>query len=209
MCGVFRPPFCATPNVSTYCDQFVTSVALLTGPAGAKPTNAAIAVPTPSIGRGPLLTSSIYTPGDKYSAMMVTTPQTLSRFAIEHDVVRLPRHLQRHPPLLFADPSHRHGHLAFADAVQHKPAVDVADGSITRVRAVHEHIGQRAAARIANDAADVNADFPPAVVGCEPPVPSRSCEHQRGLDRDRQFQRRRQHVRQGRTRAGAERGPQV
>src|SRR5215467_698878 len=140
MCADLRPPLLATPNVSTYCDQLVTSVALLTGPAGAKPTKAAIAVPTPSIGRGPLLTSSIYTPGDKYSAMMVTPPQTLSRLAIEHDVVRLPGHMQRHPPLLFADPSHRHGHLALADAVQHKPAVDVADGRLTRVRAMQEHV---------------------------------------------------------------------
>jgi hypothetical protein len=43
--------------VLTYCDQLVISTGLLAGPAGAKPTNAAIAVPTPSIGRVPVLTS--------------------------------------------------------------------------------------------------------------------------------------------------------
>src|SRR5688572_25953055 len=69
MCGFLRPPFSATPKASTYCDQFVTSVGSLTGPDGANPTNAAIAVPTPSIGLGPLLTSSTYTPGDRYSAI--------------------------------------------------------------------------------------------------------------------------------------------
>ena len=59
MCGFLRPPFSSAPNVSTYCDQLVTSTGVLVGPAGAKPTKAAIAVPTPSIGRVPVLTSSM------------------------------------------------------------------------------------------------------------------------------------------------------
>jgi hypothetical protein len=39
--------------------QFVTSVGSLTGPFSAKPTNAATAVPTPSIGFDPEETSSM------------------------------------------------------------------------------------------------------------------------------------------------------
>jgi hypothetical protein len=57
MCGLRGPPLSAAPKVSTYCDQFVTSVGVLAGPSGAKPTKAATAVPTPSIGRVPLSTS--------------------------------------------------------------------------------------------------------------------------------------------------------
>jgi hypothetical protein len=38
--------------------QFVISVGWLSGPRAAKPTNAATAVPTPSIGRDPASTSS-------------------------------------------------------------------------------------------------------------------------------------------------------
>src|SRR5215831_17562904 len=68
MCGL-RRPFSSAPKVSTYCDQLVINVGVLAGPAGAKPTNAAIAVPTPSMGRVPLATSLMYTPGVRYSGI--------------------------------------------------------------------------------------------------------------------------------------------
>src|SRR5262245_12606108 len=55
-----------SPNFSTYCLQLVIKVGSLTGPLGAMPTNAATAVPTPSIGLDPLGISSTYTPGDRY-----------------------------------------------------------------------------------------------------------------------------------------------
>ena len=64
-----RPPSSRLPNVSTYWPQFVISVGVFAGPAGANPTKAAIAVPTPSMGRAPVLTSSMYTPGDRYSGI--------------------------------------------------------------------------------------------------------------------------------------------
>ncbi len=47
-----------SPNFSTYCRQFVISVGWFGGPFGAMPMNAAMAVPTPSIGLVPELTSS-------------------------------------------------------------------------------------------------------------------------------------------------------
>src|SRR5215510_3440247 len=80
MWGSLRPPFLAKPNVSTYCDQFVMSSGLFTGPAGANPTKAAMAVPTPSIGLGPVFTSSIYTPGDRYSAM-IEAPSSVRNYS--------------------------------------------------------------------------------------------------------------------------------
>jgi hypothetical protein len=49
----------------TYCPQFVTFVGWLYGPSAVMPMNAAVAVPTPSIGREPAWTSSTYTPGDR------------------------------------------------------------------------------------------------------------------------------------------------
>ncbi|MDQ0776167.1 hypothetical protein QF026_004633 [Streptomyces aurantiacus] len=53
------------PKDATYCDQLVTRVGSLSGPVGASPTKAATDVPTPSMGREPLATSSTYTPGDR------------------------------------------------------------------------------------------------------------------------------------------------
>ena len=47
-----------SPNVWVNWLQFVTSVGVLAGPRAARPTNAATAVPTPSIGREPASTSS-------------------------------------------------------------------------------------------------------------------------------------------------------
>ena len=47
-----------SPNVDVNWLQFVTSVGVLAGPRAARPTNAATAVPTPSIGRDPASTSS-------------------------------------------------------------------------------------------------------------------------------------------------------
>src|SRR5581483_1000542 len=44
---------------------------MLTGPPGARPTNAATAVPTPSMGFFPLVTSSTYTPGVRYVGMLL------------------------------------------------------------------------------------------------------------------------------------------
>ncbi len=54
-----------SPKAATYCVQLVTSVGSFRGPVGASPTKAATEVPTPSIGREPLATSSTYTPGDR------------------------------------------------------------------------------------------------------------------------------------------------
>ena len=47
-----------------YLFQSVTRVGSLTGPSSVRPTKAAMAVPTPSIGRDPAGTSSMYTPGE-------------------------------------------------------------------------------------------------------------------------------------------------
>src|SRR3954453_13731738 len=54
------------PKLLTNWVQFVTRIGVLTGPVSANPTNAATAVPTPSIGFEPEDTSSMKTPGDKY-----------------------------------------------------------------------------------------------------------------------------------------------
>ena len=47
------------PKLETNCVQFVTRIGVFTGPASANPTNAATAVPTPSIGFEPEDTSSM------------------------------------------------------------------------------------------------------------------------------------------------------
>ena len=52
-----------SPKVCVNWPQLDTSVGVLKGPSAAKPTKAATAVPTPSIGRAPASTSSTYTPG--------------------------------------------------------------------------------------------------------------------------------------------------
>ena len=57
--------FCASPKIVANCVQFEIRVGRLTGPPGARPTNAAIDVPTPSIGLFADGTSSTYTPGVK------------------------------------------------------------------------------------------------------------------------------------------------
>ena len=54
-----------SPNPSTNWVQFVTRVAVFTGPFWVSPTKAATAVPTPAMGLLPLSTSSTYTPGDR------------------------------------------------------------------------------------------------------------------------------------------------
>ncbi len=46
------------PNAPVNWLQFVTSVGVWNGPSAAMPTNAATAVPTPSIGRDPASRSS-------------------------------------------------------------------------------------------------------------------------------------------------------
>ena len=66
---VATPAVLDAAKLFTYCDQLVTSTGRLTGLPAAKPTKAAVAVPTPSMGFGPASTSWIYTPGDKYSGM--------------------------------------------------------------------------------------------------------------------------------------------
>ncbi len=58
------------PKVRVYWSQPVTSVGVWNGPLAANPTNAATAVPTPSIGRAPDCTSSTYTPGVRYVGML-------------------------------------------------------------------------------------------------------------------------------------------
>ena len=55
-----------SPNAARNCDQLVTGVGLLNSPFSAKPTKAATAVPTPSMGLLALSISSTYTPGDRY-----------------------------------------------------------------------------------------------------------------------------------------------
>jgi hypothetical protein len=47
-----------SPKAATYWDQLVTRVGSFSGPVGARPTKAATEVPTPSMGREPLATSS-------------------------------------------------------------------------------------------------------------------------------------------------------
>ncbi len=47
-----------SPKVEVNWFQFVTRVGAFAGPRAASPTNAATAVPTPSIGREPASTSS-------------------------------------------------------------------------------------------------------------------------------------------------------
>ncbi|MFC7471704.1 hypothetical protein ACFQVA_35595 [Actinomadura keratinilytica] len=47
-----------SPKAATNCVQLVTSVGAFSGPDGARPTKAATEVPTPSMGREPLATSS-------------------------------------------------------------------------------------------------------------------------------------------------------
>ena len=54
-----------SPNVFVNWVQFVTSTGSWNGPADAKPTNPATAVPTPAIGLVAAGTSSTYTPGER------------------------------------------------------------------------------------------------------------------------------------------------
>src|ERR1700759_3289713 len=51
--------------------QLEIRIGTLMGPPGASPTNAATAVPTPSMGFFPLVTSSTYTPGVRYVGMLL------------------------------------------------------------------------------------------------------------------------------------------
>ena len=57
--------FWVSPKIVANWVQFAIRVGLLIGPPGARPTNAAIDVPTPSIGLFAEGTSSTYTPGVK------------------------------------------------------------------------------------------------------------------------------------------------
>src|ERR1700749_1626719 len=57
--------------------QLEMRIGTLTGPPGASPTNAATAVPTPSIGFFPLDTSSTYTPGVRDVGMLLLVTQCL------------------------------------------------------------------------------------------------------------------------------------
>src|SRR5712671_5781144 len=59
-----------SPNVRVYCAQLVISTASLVGPTDDSPMNAAVEVPTASMGFEPRSTSSIYTPGDRYDVAM-------------------------------------------------------------------------------------------------------------------------------------------
>src|SRR5205823_7710509 len=54
-----------SPKVRVYCAQLVTRTASLVGPTDDSPMNAAVDVPTASMGFEPRSTSSIYTPGDR------------------------------------------------------------------------------------------------------------------------------------------------
>src|SRR5207245_8484024 len=64
------------PKVWANWLQLVTRVGALAGPRSARPTKAATAVPTPSIGREPASTSSTYTPGDRYCGMRPSSTWT-------------------------------------------------------------------------------------------------------------------------------------
>src|SRR6266852_8188208 len=55
-----------SPKVRVNCAQLVTSTASFDGPTDDSPMNAAVEVPTASMGFEPRSTSSIYTPGDRY-----------------------------------------------------------------------------------------------------------------------------------------------
>src|SRR5215208_1121050 len=58
--------FWASPKIRANCVQFEIRIGVLTGPPGARPTKAATAVPTPSIGLFAEGISSTYTPGVRY-----------------------------------------------------------------------------------------------------------------------------------------------
>src|SRR5918998_269304 len=58
--------FTGSPKIFANWVQFAIRIGVLTGPPGASPTNAATAVPTPSIGLFAEGTSSTYTPGVRY-----------------------------------------------------------------------------------------------------------------------------------------------
>ena len=58
--------FTGSPKIFANCVQFEIRIGVLTGPPGASPTNAATAVPTPSIGLFAEGISSTYTPGVRY-----------------------------------------------------------------------------------------------------------------------------------------------
>src|SRR5438270_13221904 len=59
-----------SPNVRVYCAQLVISTASFVGPTDDSPMNAAVEVPTASMGFEPRSTSSMYTPGDRYDVAM-------------------------------------------------------------------------------------------------------------------------------------------
>src|SRR5207247_9131204 len=61
--------FRASAKIFANCVQFEIRIGVLTGPPGASPTNAATAVPTPSIGLFADGISSTYTPGVRYVGM--------------------------------------------------------------------------------------------------------------------------------------------
>ncbi len=63
-------PATKSPNCVANWVQLLTRVGVLNGPRSVSPTKAATAVPTPSMGRDPLSTSSTYTPGDRYVGML-------------------------------------------------------------------------------------------------------------------------------------------
>src|SRR5262249_48142461 len=63
-----------SPKVRVYCAQLVISTASLVGPTDDSPMNAAVEVPTASMGFVPRSTSSMYTPGDRYDVAIFTAP---------------------------------------------------------------------------------------------------------------------------------------
>src|SRR5262245_54242401 len=152
MCGFPRPPFSPAPNLSTYCAQFVTRTGVLAGPAGANPTNAAMAVPTPSIGRVPLGTSSTYTPGDRYSG--IRPPHRIG--LIDHELIRVGRNFERYDITRVTISRYAHAHGALSETREHEAAITI--GRRRRRRPTvdgHHRVRQRATAAITHHAPDV------------------------------------------------------
>ena len=58
MKGFLSPRASVVPKISLNCCQLAMKTGVLAGPLGAKPTNAAVVVLMPSMGRGPLWISS-------------------------------------------------------------------------------------------------------------------------------------------------------
>src|SRR3954447_19684075 len=61
--------FWASPKIRANCVQLEIRIGVLIGPPGARPTKAATAVPTPSMGLFAEGISSTYTPGVRYVGM--------------------------------------------------------------------------------------------------------------------------------------------